>query len=245
MLQNCLNLLARPVQNARHNRAFFTSRIFLNQAKSGGTKIMSPTGTLPRRRLSTILGLLCFVSLWVLPIHADVVVYIYQSGSNVVSSYSGTIDLTGLTAGGNDGPTPAYIWGASATEVFGPTVGGQPVYFGITGPADFGNGAVTEASSSTGDTFGYGGLDQDLLLPNGYISGSFISGTDTWDNTTLAGLGLTPGTYNYTWGTGSDGSFALNVGVAPVPEPSFLGLMSLVALALVVLILRRRRNLTA
>ena len=134
-------------------------RVFLHQLKSD----------LAPRRLSTILGLLCFVSLWVLPMHANVVVYIYQSGSNIVSSYSGTIDLTGLTAGGNDGPTPAYIWAAQATEVFGPTVAGQPVYSGITGPADFGDGAAKQASSSTGDTFGYGGLDEDLLLPSGYV----------------------------------------------------------------------------
>jgi hypothetical protein len=115
------------------------------------------------------------VPLCVLPIHADVVVYIYQSGPNVVSSYSGTIDLTGLTADGNDGVTPALIWAAEALEVFGPTVGGEPVYLGITGPTDFGDGALTEASSSTGETFGFGGLDQDLLLPTGYVSGSLIA----------------------------------------------------------------------
>jgi hypothetical protein len=182
--------------------------------------------------------------LCVLPIHADVVVYIYQSGSNVVSSYSGTIDLTGLTFAGEDGPTAPYISGATATEVFGPTAAGNPVYLGITGPTDFGDGAATEASSSTGDTFGYGGLDQDLLLPNGYVSGSFISGTDTWDDTTVAGLGLTPGTYNYTWGTGVDGSFALNVGMAPVPEPSSLGLISLVVLAMALPLLRHRRGIS-
>jgi hypothetical protein len=223
MLPNCLNLLERAVQGGR-------------------TKIMSPTGALTRRRLSAIVGLLCFASLCVLPVHADVVVYIYQSGSNVVSSYSGTIDLTGLTFSGDDGVTPPYVWGATATEVFGPTVAGQPVYLGITGPTDFGGGAATEASSSTGDTFGYGGLDQDLLVPLGYVSGSFISGTDTWDDTTIASLGLTPGTYNYTWGTGTDGSFAFNVGMAPVPEPSSLGLMSLVVLALVVLSRGRRAS---
>jgi len=203
---------------------------------------MFSTAILAHRRLPTILRLLCFVSLWALPVHADVVVYIYQSGSNVVSSYSGTIDLTGLTFDGTDGITPAFIQGDDATEVFGPTASGNPVYLGITGPEDFGDGLYTVASSATGDTFGYGGLDHDLLLPAGYVSGSFISGTDTWDDTTIAGLGLTPGTYNYTWGTGTDGSFAFNVGVAPVPEPSSLGLMSLVVLALVVLLRGRRAS---
>ena len=185
-----------------------------------------------------------FVPLCALPVHADVVVYLYQSGSNVVSSYSGTIDLTGLAFDGTDGITPAFIQGDDATEVFGPTVAGEPVYLGITGPIDFGDGGYTPASSSTGDTFGYGGLDRDLLLPNGYVSGTFISGSDTWDNTTLANLGLTPGTYNYTWGTGSDGSFAFKVGIAPVPEPSSLGLMSLVVLAMAFPLLRHRRGIS-
>jgi hypothetical protein len=180
-----------------------------------------------------------FVPLCVLPMQADVVVYIYQSGSNVVSSYSGTIDLTGLTTTANDGITSPYIWAANATEVFGPTVGGQPVYSGISGPAEFGDGALIDVSSSTGDTFGFAGSDDLLLLPTGYVSGSFISGTDTWDDTTLAGLGLTSGTYDYTWGTGVDGSVAFNVGIEPVPEPSSLGLMSLVILAMAFPLLRR------
>jgi hypothetical protein len=236
MLQNCFSLLEPVVPNARHNSTFFADRLLLHQPKSGRMKIMSSTVFLAHRRLSTILGLLCFVSLWVLPIHADVAVYIYQSGSDVVSSYSGTIDLTGLTFDGLDGTTPSYVWGAAAEEVFGPTVAGQAVYSGITGPTDFGDGAQINTSSSTGDTFGFAGSGQALLLPTEYISDSFISGTNTWDDTTIAGLGLTPGTYDYTWGTGADGSFAFNVGVAPVPEPSSLGLMSLAVLALVVLL---------
>jgi PEP-CTERM motif len=181
-----------------------------------------------------------FVPLCVLPIHADVVVYVYQSGPNVVSSYSGTIDLTGLTPHGFDGPTPPFIRGADATEVFGPTATDDPVYLGITGATNFGDGAEMEASSGSGDTFGYAGSSGLLLLPAGYISGTFISGTDIWDDTTLAGLGLTPGTYDYTWGTGTDGSFTLNIGTAPVPEPSSLGLMSLVVLAMAFALLRHR-----
>ncbi len=181
-----------------------------------------------------------FVPLCVLPIHADVVVFVYQSGPNVVSSYSGTIDLTGLTPEGFDGTTAPFIRGTDATEVIGPTASGDPVYVGITGPTNFGDGLGTEASSGTGDTFGYGGLDEDLLLPAGYVSGTFISGTDTWDDTTIAALGLTPGTYNYTWGTGVDGSFTVNIGTSPVPEPSSLGLMSLVVLAMAFPLLRHR-----
>ena len=84
---------------------------------------------------------------------------------------------------------------------------------------------------------------EELLLPIGYISGSSISGTDTWDGTSLAGLDLKAGTYTYTWGTGINAdSVVVNIGIAPVPEPSSLGLMSLVVLALVVLLRGRRAS---
>jgi len=183
-----------------------------------------------------------FVPLCVLPVHADVVAYIYQSGPNVVSSYSGTIDVTSLAADGNVHVNSAFIEGDDATEVFGPPTSGDPLYLGITGPTDFGDGAFTAlASSSTGDTFGYSGLGQLLVLPTGYVSGSFISGTDTWDDTTLTGLGLTSGTYTYTWGTEPfNGSFTVKIGTAPVPEPSSLGLMSLAVLAMAFPLLRDR-----
>ena len=205
---------------------------------------MSPTDTLAHRRLPTILGLLCFVALWVLPIHAEVIVDIYQSGPNVLSSYSGTINLTDLAFLGEAGPTPAFITPDIATEVFEGTPGGAPVYGGITAPADFGTGNETLATTTAGDTFGFAGDGvEELLLPIGYISGSSISGTDTWDGTSLAGLDLKAGTYTYTWGTGINAdSVVVNIGIAPVPEPSSLGLMSLVVLALVVLLRGRRAS---
>jgi hypothetical protein len=43
-------------------------------------------------------------------------------------------------------------------------------------------------------------LGGQLILPQGYVSGTALSGTATWANQTLASLGLTPGQYVYTWG---------------------------------------------
>jgi hypothetical protein len=60
-----------------------------------------------------------------------------------------------------------------------------------------------------------------LLVPDGYVSGSALSGTAIWDAFTIASLGLTPGTYTYTWGTGAHtDNFTINIGA--VPEPSSL-----------------------
>jgi len=66
----------------------------------------------------------------------------------------------------------------------------------------------------------------DLITPDGYISGSALSGTATWSGTTISSLGLTPGTYTWTWGTGPDAdSLTVNIGV--VPEPSTLTLLGI------------------
>jgi hypothetical protein len=58
----------------------------------------------------------------------------------------------------------------------------------------------------------------------GYASGTSLSATDTFDGTTIAGMGLTPGIYNYTWGTGPGQIFTINV--APEPSTLLLGGMA-------------------
>jgi hypothetical protein len=81
----------------------------------------------------------------------------------------------------------------------------------------------------------------DVYGPTGYVSGNALSGTSTWDSTTIDGLGLTPGSYTVTWGTGSNAdSITVNVGPAPAPEPGTLCLLGAGAAALVLGCLRKR-----
>ena len=53
----------------------------------------------------------------------------------------------------------------------------------------------------------------------GYISDSLLSDTSTYANRTFSSLGVTPGTYEWTWGSGADQNIALEIGTA-IPEPS-------------------------
>lgn len=164
---------------------------------------------------------------------AAVTITIAPSGANVVATGSGTLDLTGLSFE-FDTPRRSRVEGA-----FGNVITGIPelivisVYSGITGPSSFGDGARINANSGSGDMFGVSA--DSIITPFGYVSKAPLSGTSTWDNTTISGLGLTPGTYVYNWGTGPTAD-SLTVQIVPEPSHALLALGGLGALAL-----RRRR----
>ena len=50
-----------------------------------------------------------------------------------------------------------------------------------------------------------------LSVPTGYVSGTALSDSATYSGTTLATLGVTPGTYVWTWGTGANQKFTLQI----------------------------------
>ena len=58
-----------------------------------------------------------------------------------------------------------------------------------------------------------------LLVPEGYVSGNALSSSATWNNATFASLGVIPGTYEWTWGTGlRNQNFTLIIGGVGVPD---------------------------
>ena len=174
------------------------------------------------------------------------VVKLAQQGNNVVAVGSGSFDLAGLT---NEGPTTNGPIGmqpdiaAIATGAIPATIDG---YSGtITGPASFGSGGGTIASSGSGDfveIFADSSPGIFFWVPSGYVSENALSSSATWDNATFASLGVTPGTYIWTWGTGADQSFTLDV-VKPigVPEPAALGMFGFGVLLIGAFIGLRRR----
>ncbi len=137
--------------------------------------------------------LLGFVS----PAHADFVETVNQVGSNVVATGSGTFDLAALTLVGSGAISAAHIQPDSAILVSG--VGPFDLYDSVSGPSSFGSGGATAANASSGDTVAIAGFFEEIAVPEGYLSGTLLSDTATWDNATFSSLGLTAGTYVWTY----------------------------------------------
>jgi hypothetical protein len=178
------------------------------------------------------LGAAMLIGLSALSARAGYVVDLTQQGSDVVATGSGPIDLTGLTFFSTDnfsGPEITPNGGDDPINMdilTGPR--GQPfdLYTGLTGPASFGSGGGAGGDSASGDFVGKT-ASTDLYVPDGYVSGSPLSDTATYDSQTFSSLGATPGTYKWTWGTGPNQNFTLVIGAAAVPEPSTWAMMLL------------------
>ena len=165
--------------------------------------------------------------------HASVVIDVQQVGSNVVASGSGSLNLTNLTYGGT-AKSAGFVWAGfpfgSAMNVGSTNLVDVSYYSGLTGPGSFGFGGRFIANSGSGDLFAII-ANSGVYVVNTYASGGALLANSQWDNSTLASLGLTNGSYVWTWGSGRNAdSFTLNIGdiqVSTVPEPTSVALVGL------------------
>ena len=167
-----------------------------------------------------------------------------QIGPNVVATGSGAIDLTGLAYQGSGGPAAAYINPGFAGSQF---LIGAPASFDIYAPFNgpsFGFGNATGADEGMGDLVGFVLNVGQLYVPVGYASNTALSDSATYDNATFASLHVTPGVYVYTWGTGPDQSFTLEIGQTPIPGALPLFVSGLGALGLFSWRIKRRTHLS-
>ena len=170
----------------------------------------------------------------------SIVVTLSEVGSDVVASGSGTLNVAALSFE-KSGGSFSFMTANVASIILGPTSGFAAGYSGISGPYNFGGGgSVLSATSGFGDVFGLLGQGGTPLLtvPQDYTSGTELFGRTTWGGKNFATLGVTPGTYVWTWGTGSTAdSFTLQIGgtSTATPEPGTFGLFALAGPGLMVL----------
>jgi hypothetical protein len=170
------------------------------------------------------------------PAVADTLTFdINQVGGNVVVTGSGAVDIGALTANGT------AAGGGYMNPFFGDLGVGSIVtendetITGLAGPSGFGTlGPQENSNSDTGTSFDFNYANDKFDLPANYAGGS-LSGTATYNSTTIGGLGLTPGIYTWTYGSSSQDSVIVDV----APEPSSWLLLA-TGFALLVAFGRRR-----
>jgi hypothetical protein len=196
----------------------------------------------PKKLLRLIVFGIAVTSLYsVRPVQAYTVT-LEQMGANVVATGSGAINLTGLSfcCSGTFSPAIYADLGVIATGPPGNNV--VDFYTGFTGPTSFGSGDVIFANTGSGDIVGISFVAGLLGVPPGYVSGTALSSSATWNNATFASLGATPGTYEWTWGAGTglaNQNFTLIIGRAGVPDGG--STVSLLSCALLGLAALRRK----
>ena len=172
---------------------------------------------------------------------AGVIITATEVGSEVIFDGGGTLNLTDLTPLGSASLTGSInpsdgelVLGDGPLASFeADTYGGQ-----ISGPSGFGSGTASMAQGGTGGLrFGtVVASDRLIVVPEGYNSGTVLTGSLTFSDEDFASLGLSPGTYTWTWGSETNAdSLTLTV----VPEPATV---SLILLGCMSIGLSRRRR---
>jgi hypothetical protein len=175
-----------------------------------------------KHTLATTLAIVLACLLSVRPAQAGYVVTLQQVGPNVVATGSGAIDLRGLTFDQSGSQDPGMIphgFNFAVGIATGPLSSSIDSYAGLSGPTSFGYNGFSEefASSGSGDMVGMSSgcyirrCFSQLTVPKGYVSGKALSDTAIYSGKTFATLGVTPGTYVWTWGTNANQNFTLQI----------------------------------
>ena len=143
-----------------------------------------------------------------------------ESGGDIIMSGSGNVNLSSLTFSG---------YTANGKSEANPSIGlilgnalfnDIDVYIGITsGPSSYGSGGASSPSSYNSglEQLGIGYNFTGIVVPANYVSNDLISAYNVYNSATFASKGYTPGTYTWTWGSGS---LVLQIGPVVTPTPT-------------------------
>jgi len=158
--------------------------------------------------------------------HAAVTINVSEVGVDVVASATGSFNYRDLTYVGTTTSTGGMVGGSAATGRDGllylsPSSQRIKLYR-IDTTIAFSTGSTFLASATTGTNIGIfsaSPADSDFILVlESYASGSPITASATWSNHSFASLGLIPGEYVVTWGSGDNAdSFTVIIGAEPPP----------------------------
>lgn len=158
---------------------------------------------------------------------AALLINIYNNGSDVQLDASGSFNYL---------PTGNIYFGGVATYV-NPQLGVVGLfpnsytqlksYSLISSPANFGTLGYAYPDLDIATDWNFNLSKTAIVLPSNYTAGTSVSGAATFTGNTIGSLGMTAGTYYYTWGDGVNTDTATLVisasppgpGPSPVPEP--------------------------
>jgi hypothetical protein len=195
---------------ARHQTS---SRFFLQSGVRG------------MRRLFLLVTLCAIATLAPTPGYADIVMNIWDDGTNLYMSAAGTYDMTnaasaatfsGLGVNAAVGPTfPLYGW---ETDLGGGSLGFAATFSGVlSGAVD-----VFPATSTTTTTpFFFSSFTNELYFASGASLTGSVNEFAIFNGVTLASLGMVAGqTVTASWGTGGINERGSISTIAAVPEPA-------------------------
>lgn len=149
---------------------------------------------------------------------AAISITITEVSNDVVVNISGSLNISGLTAGGPSiVPTNPIVRPGLAQINFNTT--GTHYPYQVNGPGNFGSSVDTVPDITSGltnsnsfslfNSWLY--IHDDMTLPS-------LSGSMTFEDTDLSTMGLATGSYQWTFA--ANGAEAVNLSVGAVPEPA-------------------------